>query len=122
VALITHVGERLNARSRSVGAIRLTLSRAGVYFAGVSNPLRPRLKGPVHGRIRRLRVALGLSQARLAELVGVDKTAVSHWECRMGLPDESRWQPLADALGTTVDRLMKGEKSWALMCRLTETA
>jgi ribosome-binding protein aMBF1 (putative translation factor) len=105
-----------------VGAIGLTSSRAGVYSLGVSKSTRPRLEGPTHGRIRRLRAALGLTQVELAARLGVHKTLVSQWELGKGLPANEHREALAKALDTTVGKLMAGEKSWALMRRLTGAA
>ena len=61
--------------------------------------------GPV---IRRLREARGLTQAELADKVGVSSKAVSKWETAKGLPDISLLQPLAGALGVSVIELMSG--------------
>ena len=61
--------------------------------------------GPV---IRRLREARGLTQAELADKVGVSSKAVSKWETAKGLPDISLLQPLAGALGVSVIGLMSG--------------
>ena len=55
------------------------------------------------------RAALGLSQERLAELVGVSRQAVSKWEVGDAMPDTDRLLPLARALGITVDELLSGE-------------
>ena len=50
-----------------------------------------------------------MSQLELAELVGVDETAVSHWENSVARPDMSRLPALASALGVTLDELLLGE-------------
>ncbi len=55
------------------------------------------------------RAALGLSQERLAELVGVSRQAVSKWEVGDALPDTDRLLPLARSLEITVDELLSGE-------------
>ena len=55
------------------------------------------------------RAALGLSQERLAELVGVSRQAVSKWEVGDALPDTDRLLPLARVLEITVDELLSGE-------------
>ncbi len=72
---------------------------------------RRRLSGPIHDRIEVLRKAKDLSQEDLAVAVGVDKTAVSHWENRVARPDMSRLPALAEALGVTVDELIDGERA-----------
>ena len=60
--------------------------------------------------IRRLREGRGLTQAELAERIGVSSKTVSKWETAKGLPDISLLQPLAKALGISVIELMNGEK------------
>ena len=56
-----------------------------------------------------LREARGMTQAQLAERIGVSDKAVSKWETAKGLPDISLLQPLAAALGVSVIELMNGE-------------
>ena len=60
--------------------------------------------------IRKLREGQGLTQAELAERIGVSSKTVSKWETARGLPDISLLQPLAQALGISVIELMNGEK------------
>ena len=52
------------------------------------------------------RQARGLSQEKLAELVGVSRQAVSKWEVGDAIPDTDKLIPLARALGITVDELL----------------
>ena len=59
--------------------------------------------------IRQLREARKLTQAELAEKIGVSSKTVSKWETAKGLPDISLLQPLAQALGISVIELMNGE-------------
>lgn len=59
--------------------------------------------------IRRLREERGLTQATLAERLGVSAKAVSKWETAKGLPDITLIRPLAQALGVSVEELMSGE-------------
>ena len=59
--------------------------------------------------IKRLREAKGLTQAELAEQIGVSGKAVSKWETSKGLPDISLIEPLSNALGVSVIELMSGE-------------
>ena len=61
-------------------------------------------------RIQERRSILGMSQERLAELVGVSRQAVSKWEVGDALPDTDRLLPLARALGVTVDELLGGQR------------
>ena len=57
--------------------------------------------------IRYHRKRLNLTQAQLAELLDVTPQAVSRWENDTGLPDISMAVPLARALGTTTDELLR---------------
>ena len=56
-----------------------------------------------------LRKQKGLTQAELAERIGVTDKAVSRWETGKGFPDVSLLSPLAEALGTSVTELLAGE-------------
>ena len=58
--------------------------------------------------IRRLRENHGLTQAQLAERIGVSSKTVSKWETAKGLPDITLLEPLAEALGVSVMELMSG--------------
>ena len=61
--------------------------------------------------IRHYRKKLNLTQAQLAERLSVTSQAVSKWESGAGLPDLSMAVPLARALGTTTDELLRfGER------------
>ena len=61
--------------------------------------------------IRHHRKRLNLTQAKLAERIGVTAQAVSKWENDTGLPDISMAVPLARALGITTDELLRfGER------------
>ena len=60
--------------------------------------------------IKQLREARGLTQAALADLIGVSSKTVSKWETAKGLPDISLIQSLAKALGVSVIELMNGEQ------------
>lgn len=60
-----------------------------------------------------LRKEKGLTQKQLAELLNVSDKTVSHWECDENSPDISLLPFLAEALGVSVDELLKGEKKAA---------
>ena len=60
--------------------------------------------------IRQLREGRSMTQAELAEKIGVSSKTVSKWETAKGLPDISLLQPLAQALGISVIELMNGEQ------------
>ena len=49
--------------------------------------------------IKQLRETVRLTQAELAERIGVSSKTVSKWETGKGLPDITLLQPLAQALG-----------------------
>ena len=59
--------------------------------------------------IKQLREAKHLTQAELAEMIGVSSKTVSKWETAKGLPDISLLQPLAQALGISLIELMNGQ-------------
>ena len=59
--------------------------------------------------IKNLRETRNLTQAELAEKIGVSSKTVSKWETAKGLPDITLLQPLAQALGISVIELMNGE-------------
>ena len=59
--------------------------------------------------IKALRETRKMTQAELAERIGVSSKTVSKWETAKGLPDISLLQPLAEALGISVIELMSGE-------------
>ena len=63
------------------------------------------------GTIKALREKQNLTQAELADKIGVSSKTVSKWETAKGLPDITLLQPLASALGVSVIELMNGEPS-----------
>ena len=60
--------------------------------------------------IRQLREGRSMTQAELAEKIGVSSKTVSKWETGKGLPDISLLQPLAQALGISLIELVNGEQ------------
>lgn len=52
----------------------------------------------------------GLTQAQLAELMGVSDRAVSKWETGRSMPDSSIMLELCDTLGINVNELLSGER------------
>lgn len=56
--------------------------------------------------IRRLRIAKGLTQEQLAELLTISAAAVSKWEARNTYPDITMLFPLAEIFGVTIDELL----------------
>ncbi|MBR5134312.1 MAG: helix-turn-helix domain-containing protein, partial [Clostridia bacterium] len=59
--------------------------------------------------IKRLREEKGLTQAELADEIGVSAKAVSKWETAKGFPDITLIESLAEALGVSVTELMSGD-------------
>ena len=60
--------------------------------------------------IKELREGRKLTQAELADMIGVSSKTISKWETAKGLPDITLLQPLAQALGISVIELMNGEQ------------
>ena len=60
--------------------------------------------------IRQLRESRNLTQAELADRIGVSSKTISKWETAKGLPDITLLQPLAQALHVSVLELMNGEQ------------
>lgn len=66
---------------------------------------------------------LGITQAALAERVGVTKAAVSKWELGQSLPDVAMLPRLASQLGVTLDELigygqeLSDEEVSTIICR-----
>ncbi|MDO4567039.1 MAG: helix-turn-helix transcriptional regulator [Oscillospiraceae bacterium] len=52
----------------------------------------------------------GLTQARLAEELGISDKTVSKWESGRGLPEVSLMLPLCERLGISVNDLLSGER------------
>lgn len=64
----------------------------------------------ISGFIAANRKAHGMTQAELAEHLGVTNKAVSKWETERCLPDAELFQPLCGLLGITVNELLTGER------------
>ena len=56
--------------------------------------------------IKRLRLARGMTQEQLAELLTISTAAVSKWEAKNTYPDITMLFPLAEIFGVTVDELL----------------
>ena len=59
--------------------------------------------------IKRLREKKCVTQAQLADMLGVSSKAVSKWETAKGLPDITLIEPLSKALSVSVMELMSGD-------------
>lgn len=58
--------------------------------------------------IKQLREAKGLTQAQLAQQIGVSDKTISKWETAKGLPDISLLEAIGQALGISVQELLNG--------------
>lgn len=58
-----------------------------------------------------LRKEKGMTQAHLANLLGVTNKAVSKWETGEAMPETSLLLPLSRILGVTVDELLEGKRN-----------
>lgn len=66
----------------------------------------------INARIKQARVAAGISQIRLATLLGVTRSAVSQWESEHGtVPRPEHLARLAELLHTDYEWLATGKKS-----------
>ncbi len=59
--------------------------------------------------IKNLREKKGITQAQLADVLGVSSKTVSKWETAKGLPDITLIEPLAKALSVSVMELISGD-------------
>lgn len=57
-------------------------------------------------KLKELREAAGLSQAKLAEIAGVSRNAVSQWEAGLTNPSTKRLAAIARSFNVTVDQIM----------------
>lgn len=62
-------------------------------------------------KIRSLRKEKNLTQEALATLLGVERTTVTMWESGQNTPPTKYLVTLADALGCTLDDLLRGEET-----------
>jgi transcriptional regulator with XRE-family HTH domain len=62
-------------------------------------------------RIKTCRQQAGMSQEKVAELVGISRQAVTKWETNQSAPSTENLFKLAEIFGTTVDLLLHEEAS-----------
>jgi len=66
----------------------------------------------INARVKQARKAAGLSQARLAKLLGVTRSACSQWESLQGtVPRRERLEQLANLLDVSYEWLATGRKA-----------
>lgn len=71
-------------------------------------------------RLRDLRVQKKLSQAELAEIIGVHHTHIGRYERGESRPLSKHLQSLANALGVSIDYLLNGKKEDAAVADLKD--
>lgn len=59
-------------------------------------------------RLRDSRVEMGLTQAEAARELGVDRRAVSSWECGRSMPMSGEWYLIGPLYGASLDYLVYG--------------
>lgn len=64
-------------------------------------------------KLKKKRLAVGLSQAELAAMLGTVQSAVSAWETGDKMPRASQLPALARALRCSIDELYNGEEESA---------
>ena len=79
----------------------------GLFYQQESNMFDMRKTG---ARISQLRRAASLTQAELAEKLGISYQAVSSWERGSNMPDIGKLLDLARILNTTVDALLSAQE------------
>ena len=60
--------------------------------------------------IREMRIALGITQERLAAMLGVTQGTIAQWETGRSHPSFEKLPIVAATLGVTVDELIKSDK------------
>ena len=66
----------------------------------------------INARVRQARKAAGISQSRLAQILGVTRSACSQWESAQGTtPRRERLEQLASLLGVSYEWLATGVKA-----------
>lgn len=60
--------------------------------------------------IKNRRQELNMTQAELAKKLGVTQSVVAKWETNTCCPKSARLKDVADALGCTVDELLRKEE------------
>ena len=92
---IAQLEKALNASEKKNAALAAEKTAAATAPAG-KETLVPEKKNRFNGkRIVRLRKRLHLSQAELAEMVGVNMFSVSHWELGKNIPRQAQQEKLA---------------------------
>ena len=102
IAIDTDVRCKISGISRFVSCS--SAPEKGSLYAKGGKLVNPKKIGAF---LKQLRNKKGITQERLAEILGVSGRTVSRWETGEGYPDITLLAPLAHALGTTTDELLK---------------
>jgi transcriptional regulator with XRE-family HTH domain len=73
--------------------------------------------GKFGDRVRRARIAVGLTQEQLGFACGVSKQSVSDWENGRQFPNFQAWPQLRAALQRSLDDLICGDRDAAAIAR-----
>lgn len=71
-------------------------------------------------RIKELRTAQKMTQTDLAKVVGLSYIQIGRYETKKSTPSSDALQKLAEALGTTTDYLMLGDRNEIVSSQLSD--
>ena len=74
-----------------------------------------------HEKLKELRNAKGISQAKLAADIHISRSAVAKWENGLGLPNDESLKMLADYFGVTVDELISNKQNEEILVSKNKT-
>ncbi len=72
-------------------------------------------------KLKELRSAKGISQAKLADDIHISRSAVAKWENGLGLPNDESLKTLADYFGVTVEELIRNKSDEELLVTKNKT-
>ena len=72
-------------------------------------------------KLKELRSAKGISQAKLAADIHISRSAVAKWENGLGLPSDESLKLLANYFGITIDDLIPNKKSEEILVSKNKT-
>lgn len=68
-------------------------------------------RNTLHTNLKYYRMQKGLSQTKVADIIGVSRQAISNWEAQRSYPDLDNIVRLSDLYDITIDQLLGKEKS-----------
>ena len=74
-----------------------------------------------HEKLKELRNAKSVSQAKLAADIHISRSAVAKWENGLGLPNDESLKMLADYFGVTVDELISNKQNEEILVSKNKT-